>query len=170
MTRSPFVLLRHQRRVQSGFTLIEMITVIIIMAIIVALAAPSVREHMARASIIRSAGDIESAFKDARANALIRKSNVTVTFDGIARTVSVADGATILNTVTIPNNIDITSIGNMPASVTFTHLKTVIGNGNALSSTTGIGVCYQGVSSSMRVVRVDAMANISTVIDSGGCP
>lgn len=169
MTHSSFAPLGYQRCVQSGFTLIEMMVVIAIMAIIAAIAAPSVKEQMARASIIRSAGDIESAFKDARAYALIRKSNIIVTLSG--RTLTVSDGATVLNTLTLSNKINITTENSMPTTITFTHLKTATSSSSlpAATANAGFGVCYQGVSTSKKVVQVDAMANIRTII-LGNCP
>lgn len=148
---------------QSGFTLVEMMIVVSVMAVIAAMAFPSIQRQIASANIISATGNIESVLKEARANALIQKRNVTVALSG--RTLTVSDGSTTLSTLTLPSKISITQENSMPASITFTHLKTV---STGLSADAGFGVCYQGVSTDKKVVRVDRMANI-TIVTSGSC-
>ena len=68
---------RNQGRDQ-GFTLIELVITIAIMAIIAAMAAPSMQKQIRQAKTKDAANIIEAALKDAKSQALIRQKNIKV--------------------------------------------------------------------------------------------
>ena len=63
----------RNRDLDQGFTLIELVITIAIMAIIAAMAAPSMQKQIRQAKTKDAANIIEAALKDAKSQALIRQ-------------------------------------------------------------------------------------------------
>lgn len=73
---------RHHCRPQSGFTLLELIITICIVAILGVLAAPSLREARVNATVNGSTNDLVTALNMARSEAVKRGRNVVVVAEG----------------------------------------------------------------------------------------
>ncbi len=142
---------------QSGFTLIEALVVISIVAIIAAFAYPSMQRQIAQARMTQTAGDIESALKTARANALIQKTEIETTIDVTNKTMAVlgSDGKSF----TYPNNVLVEPQNNV---TTFTGRKTASAN--------SYEICYEGIPMQRIIVNVDVRSNITVDRNGGDCP
>ncbi len=71
----------YSRHNSSGFTLIELMVTIAVMAIIVSIAAPSVSTQLANQRVKSTAATLESALKEAKVESLIRRQNITLTYN-----------------------------------------------------------------------------------------
>lgn len=74
---------------QSGFTLIELMVTIMVMAILATIAGPSMQRSIANYRVRASTATIEAALEQAKAESTIRKKNVQVTYDVSKNAVSV---------------------------------------------------------------------------------
>lgn len=93
------LLLRHAR----GFTLVELMIVVTLMAVMLGIAAPSFRDFVAGQRVKTAAGEYSSSLVQARSEAIKRNASVTVTpatlsASGWAQGWSVAVGGTTLAT------------------------------------------------------------------------
>lgn len=66
------------RSVESGFTLVELMVTIAVLAIIVSIAAPNIESHLAKKRIDQTANAFVTAFQTAKSESLIRRKNVDV--------------------------------------------------------------------------------------------
>src|SRR5688500_13977701 len=66
-------------RLQSGFTVIELMLAVVILAVVVSIGAPSLQELVLGTRIKNAASDIYGALIFARSEAIKRGTNVTVT-------------------------------------------------------------------------------------------
>lgn len=133
-----------------------MLMVIAIMAIIAALAYPSMQRQIAQARMTQTAGDIESALKTARANALVQRTGIDVRIDATARTITVlgTDGTTVVypNRVLVEPEEDVT---------TFTARKT--------ASSNSYEICYEGMTMPRITITVDVRSNVTVNRNDGDC-
>src|SRR5690606_34715823 len=81
----------------SGFTLIELMVTITVLAIIVGIAAPSISTQLANQRVKSTTATLANALKEAKAESLIRRQNISVTYSNNAQssgTINVASIAT----------------------------------------------------------------------------
>jgi len=163
---------RNQDREQ-GFTLIELVITIAIMAIIAAMAAPSMQKQIQQAKTREAASVFVNALKEARSQALITQSNTIVTLDTAAKRITLTSGAvnasnSTSKTYQIDNSVNISQISDAPNTITFAANKGVY-QGTDTESTErkkitlgmGYGVCFnKGLLKS--IVKVDGNGSIST--------
>ncbi|UYZ67767.1 prepilin-type N-terminal cleavage/methylation domain-containing protein [Moraxella bovis] len=147
----------HSYSRQSGFTLIEALVVISIIAIISMMTYPSINSQLARTQMTRAAGDIESALKNARASALIQKRNVSFIIDAQGHNIQIT-GSEPMN-MTYSNKVVVTPSSN---TIVFTPQKTVQGAGT-------FGICYQDFTSNQIIITVDNRSNITVNRNGGDC-
>lgn len=67
--------------VSQGFTLIELMVTIAVLAIIVSIAAPNISTQLANQRVKSTAATLENALKEARAESSIRRQSITVTIN-----------------------------------------------------------------------------------------
>lgn len=147
---------------QSGFTLIELMVTIAVLAIIVSIAAPNISTQLANQRVKSTTAILISALKEAKVESIIRRQNISISYNNNG-----TNSGTI--TVTDSNNTAIASyqydakisIKSTIASIGFTPNKTV--NENAYT------ICDSSTSASARQVGVSPVANISDTLG-GTCP
>ena len=74
------LLLKRQTN-SSGFTLIELMVTIAVLAIIVSIAAPNISTQLANQRVKSTAATLANALKEAKVESIIRRQNVTVVYN-----------------------------------------------------------------------------------------
>ena len=167
---------RNQGREQ-GFTLIELVITIAIMAIIAAMAAPNMQKQIRQARIKDGANIIEAALKDARTQAMIaqRSTRVVLTNSASSKKITVlyvkrspTDADEMLSDYTLDKNLTITASPTALTAVSFTPYKKAYPGDTGTrpddtdtDSSTNFSVCY-GAGSDKYTIMVDASSNIVT--------
>ena len=155
-----------RRMASSGFTLIELMVTIAILAIIVSIAAPNISTQLADQRVESTASVIESVLKEAKAESIIRRQNIQVVYNAfsIPRNITLQTNNATISSYNIS---DQSTINVTPASVTtvvFQPNKLISGNDEILYT-----ICDSSSSNETpRQVRVNKIANIST-ITAGSC-
>ena len=161
---------------EQGFTLIELVITIAIMAIIAAMAAPSMQKQIRQAKTKDAANIIEAALKDAKSQALIRQKNIKVVLTDTStkknlKLFYVGDDTTRtipLATYTLDKNISIITNASNLTAVSFTPYKKAYPGDTGTrpddtdtDSSINFSVCY-GAGSDKYTITVDAISNIVT--------
>ncbi|OXL24029.1 pilus assembly protein [Psychrobacter sp. DAB_AL32B] len=85
----------------SGFTLIEMMVTIVVLAIIVSIAAPSMSNQLANQRVKSTTATLANALKEAKAESIIRRQNVTLSYNNTSNprviTITSSDTSVIAN-------------------------------------------------------------------------
>lgn len=173
-TIPPPKVLRRQRaparRHARGFTLIELMIVVTLMAVMLGLAAPSFRDFVAGQRVKTAAGEYASALVQARSEAIKRNANVTVTpatlsSDGWSQGWTVAVAA-----VTLVTQDAYTGVSFAGPAVAITYLGT--GRLSPAVPIVPMKVSAQYAESCMNVViDLSGMPRSSKTTKSGGiCP
>ncbi|MGP4787945.1 pilus assembly FimT family protein [Psychrobacter sp. 1Y11] len=157
---------KHQAPHAAGFTLIELMVTIAVLAIIVSIAAPSFNTQLANQRVNTTTSSIESALKEAKAESIILRTNIRVVYDNTDNTMTLRDASNnTVSTFTLDDRSQVT-MNVVPAGsdVIFQPNK-VISNGVEVT----YGVCDSAsTAETRREVRVTKIANISTITN-GSC-
>lgn len=164
-----------------GFTIIEMMIVVVIISIVVAIGYPGMKKQLADQRLKESVNITENLLKQARSDALISRAEVTSTINPATAT----SAAFITLTQSINNipqtqstnynpDIVIKALNNMPTTIRFTPDKRVYQEATgttalATTSAAGYTFCYKGVSTDEYLLTVDAITNVR-VNKNGVCP
>ncbi len=105
-------------RRDTGFSLIEMITVIAILSILCTIAIPSLFQWLPKHRVGSAARDVKSTLEFARANAIKTNADVTVSFDWANERVTVDAGGTTLRTYQLTGEVDLQDV-DLGTPVTF---------------------------------------------------
>ncbi|AMN68696.1 pilus assembly protein [Psychrobacter sp. P11G5] len=152
----------------AGFTLIELMVTIAVLAIIVSIAAPNISNQLANQRVKSTASTIENALKEAKAESIIRRQNITVLYNANAnpKTVTVLDGSNPLSTYNVHSQSIVNQI-IVPASVTavtFQPNKVMFGGANVTYT-----ICDSAsTNETPRQVSLSSIANINTT-NTGSC-
>ena len=157
---------------QAGFSLIELITVIAVIGVLVAMAAPSIASTLERQRNKETANTIVAALKTARTESHLRRTDVTVAVSGNALTLT--DGSassTQIKSYTINDNTPIDISPSAAANVVFGANKKVNFGATGGSSThaTYKIYCTKDKSRAGREVKVDVHGNVSVETGSSQC-
>ncbi|HET9642931.1 MAG TPA: GspH/FimT family pseudopilin, partial [Burkholderiaceae bacterium] len=108
------------KRSQSGFTLVELMAVVVVAAILLMVTVPSFVSMLARMRIEGSANELTTDLQYARAESLQRGANVTVqiTTGGTGYTVTCAGCSSTIKTVNLSSGITVAG-----GPVTFSSLR-----------------------------------------------
>ena len=155
----------------SGFTLIELMVTIAVLAIIVGIAAPSISTQLANQRVKSTVSIIESALKEAKAESIIRRQNIAVIYNSASnpKTIILQDGGDILSTYNISDQstVTVTTINTPPiaiTTVTFQPNKVIAGDDDILYSNCDSG----STNETPRQIRLNKIANITTT-NTGSC-
>jgi type II secretion system protein H len=92
-------------RTQEGFTLIELMVVVTLVAILAALAMPSFTTQIANQRVTSAAQDLQTLLQFARAESVYKRTQSTVTATG--QTWQAKDGAKVLREATVSDVVSI---------------------------------------------------------------
>jgi prepilin-type N-terminal cleavage/methylation domain-containing protein len=107
-------------RQDTGFSIIELMVVMSIMAILSAIAVPGILEWLPKQRIGSAARDVKSTLEFARSNAIRNNADVTVNFDWNNDRLTVADDdAVTLRTLELSGDVDLQKGGMTSDVVTF---------------------------------------------------
>lgn len=157
---------RKSQMTSSGFTLIELMVTIAVLAIIVSMAAPSISTQLANQRVKSTASVIESALKEAKAESIIRRQNVSVVYDASAtpRSITLQANGNNISSYTVSTSSMISITPTTVTTVVFQPNKLIAGDDEILYS-----LCDSGSSNeTLGQVRVNKIANIDTT-HSGSC-
>ncbi len=150
----------------SGFTLIELMVTIAVLAIIVSIAAPSISTQLANQRVKSTASIIENALKEAKAESTIRRQNISVIYDASAtpRNITLQANGNDISSYTISESSIINITPTTVTTVVFQPNKLIAGDDEILYS-----ICDSGsTNETLGQVRVNKIANINTT-NTGGC-
>ena len=162
---------RKLRMTSSGFTLIELMVTIAVLAIIAGIAAPSINTQLANQRVKSTVSTIESALKEAKAESIIRRQNIAVIYNSASnpKTIILQNGDDTLSTYNIndQNTVIVTTINTLPiaiTTVTFQPNKVIAGDDEILYS-----ICDSGsTNETPKQIRLNKITNINTT-NTGSC-
>ncbi len=147
----------------AGFTLIELMVTIAVLAIIVSIAAPNISTQLANQRNKVTAVTLENALKEAKAESMIRRQTLTFTYNNNganAGTIVIAKGTNPLISYSY-NAKSTLSDSDSKTTITFEPSKRV----DALTYT----ICDANVNATPRQVSISSAVNISSQTG-GTCP
>jgi type IV fimbrial biogenesis protein FimT len=100
----PMMFSRHQR----GFTMIELLTVVAIIAVLLSLAAPSFREQLARRALEGAANELSADLQYTRTQAVSNNAVTALATTSVSQ-YTITSGATTYKTVTLDPVLNVTS-------------------------------------------------------------
>lgn len=148
----------------SGFTLIELMVTIAVLAIIAGIAAPSISNQLANQRVKSTTAILSNALKEARAESLIRRQNITLTIDDSAdeKTIIITNNSTIAR-----YGYDVKStIGAVDSTATVT--TTIEFKPNKTASESIFTICDSNTDVRPRQIVINALGNISNKSE-GSC-
>ena len=140
----------------SGFTLIELMVTIAVLAIIVGIAAPSISTQLANQRVKSTTATLANALKEAKAESIIRRQNLTLSYNNTSTpkviTITAPDSNTIAN---YSYNVKSTIKPDTPVTIVFEPSKRV----NTARTYT---ICDSSNNATPRQIEVNKIANITT--------
>jgi len=121
-----------------GFTLIELIATVLVLAIIVGLAVPSLSTFIQRQQIGSSSQAISSIFSLARSEALSRVSNISVCWVPATGVANIVSGFTVQ-----PGQMSVLTVPNGGANAIEIRSVQYDSGGLAITDNEGAGACVQ---------------------------
>ena len=154
------------RTASLGFTLIELMVTIAVMGIIASIAAPSISVQLADQRVKSAAATLENVLKEAKAESVIRRQNVSVIYDSTAtpKSITLQAAGTDLASYSISDQSTISITPTTATTVVFQPSKFITGDDDIFYT-----VCDSGSSDETpRQVHVNKTANIN-MINAGSC-
>ncbi len=144
------------RMTSSGFTLIELMVTIAVLAIIVSIAAPSISTQLANQRVKSTAATLANALKEAKAESIIRRQNVILSYDNTSdpRVITTNGSGASAGVISRHNYNDNSRIVSTPRTITFEPSKRV-------SAMVTYTICDTNAAATSRVISVSRVANIT---------
>lgn len=145
----------------AGFTLIELMVTIAVMAIIAGIAAPNISTQLANQRVKSTAATLANALKEAKVESIIRRQGITLSYDNDGDDAGTIEIESDSETVSIYKYDANTTIKSTDSQIEFRPSKTA----EAMTYT----ICDSQTSTLPRQVVITAVANISSQLG-GSCP
>lgn len=151
-----------QRKTSSGFTLIELMVTIAVLAIIVSIAAPNISTQLANQRVKSTTAMLHNALKEAKVESVIRRQNVTVMYDSLStpKKIVLQANRAVISSYNISNQSTVTQTIT-PSSVidiVFRPSKSLDGGATVLYT-----ICDSGsTNETLRQVIISKLGNITT--------
>ncbi|MEN8625159.1 GspH/FimT family pseudopilin [Psychrobacter proteolyticus] len=149
------------KNASSGFTLIELMVTIAVLAIITSIAAPNISTQLANQRVKSTTATLVNALKEAKAESIIRRQNITLSYDNDSNPKVITISGSETDPIANYSYNDESEIVSAPETITFEPSKRV----TAIVTYT---VCDSNTSVQPRVVSVSRVANITDQVG-GSC-
>ncbi|WP_227677537.1 GspH/FimT family pseudopilin [Psychrobacter ciconiae] len=140
-----------------GFTLIELMVTIAVLAIIVSIAAPNISTQLANQRVKSTTSTLESALKEARAESVIRRQNIAVTINNSNDIV-----------VTDSNSNKIASYSYDKKSEVSATISTIVFTSHKTADQASLTICDSNQTANPRLLQVSNLGIITSKIG-GSC-
>lgn len=151
-----------QHATSSGFTLIELMVTIAVLAIIVAIAAPNISTQLANQRVKSTTATLTNALREAKVESVIRRQNITVNFDNNGN----ASGS--IN-ITDPKSKVIAAYQYDAKSTISPDSSPINFKPSKIANEMIYTICDSNGAASPRQITVSAVANITSKLG-GTCP
>lgn len=159
MNASTHNLPQKLRMTSSGFTLIELMVTIAILAIIASIATPNISNQIANQRNKSTAATLENALKEAKAESMIRRQEIEFSYNNNATdeagTITIESDNGVIATYQYSAKSTLSDSATKP-TITFKPSKRV----DALTYT----ICDENTNATVRQVSISSVVNISSQI------
>ena len=151
------------RVTDSGFTLIELMVTIAVLAIIVGIAAPSINTQLANQRVKSTASTLENALKEAKVESVLRRQDISVVYanSSTPKTIKLQANGNEISSYNINNKSTVTQTIT-PSTITkivFQPNKRIANNATVIYT-----ICDSGSNSETpRQVNLTNIANVNTI-------
>ena len=152
----------------SGFTLIELMVTIAVLAIIVGIAAPSISTQLANQRVKSTAATLANALKEAKVESILRRQNITVIYTSTStpKTIKLQAGSEDISTYNLSAKSTVTQTitPSTVTSIVFQPNKKIANNATVVYT-----VCDSGSNSETpKQISLTNIANVN-VVNAGSC-
>lgn len=88
----------------SGFTLIELMVTIAVLAIIVSIAAPSFSNQLAKGQINKTFNLIQTSIEKAKAESTVSRNNITWSYDNTVKRITLSNNGNVVESYNLSSN------------------------------------------------------------------
>ncbi|MGP9829268.1 pilus assembly FimT family protein [Psychrobacter sp. AOP1-A1-60] len=149
------------RTTNSGFTLIELMVTIAVLAIIVGIAAPSISNQLANQRVKSTTATLVNALKEAKVESVIRRQEVEFSFDDSTHSMNIETKAVS------PDEVASYSYSYSSKSTIKANKSSITFSPSKRADAVIYNICDDKSSVTMQVI-VTEVANISTILG-GSC-
>lgn len=156
------------RTTNSGFTLIELMVTIAVLAIIVCIAAPSISNQLANQGVKSTTATLVNALKEAKVESILRRQNVTVIYTNTTtpKTIRLQAGGNDISSYSISDKSVVTQTitPSTVSNIVFQPNKKMANNATVVYT-----ICDSGSNSETpKQVSLTNIANVNT-LNAGSC-
>jgi len=156
------------RTTNSGFTLIELMVTIAVLAIIVGIAAPSISNQLANQRVKSTTATLVNALKEAKVESILRRQNVTVIYTNTTtpKTIRLQAGGNDISSYSISDKSVVTQTitPSTVSNIVFQPNKKMANNATVVYT-----ICDSGSNSETpKQVSLTNIANVNT-LNAGSC-